>query len=222
METILGYIYEDGLGATPAKQDVIPVSQTDQSIIIMMRVLQANGFPNKIIPYCLAQFMHETKNLTSRLTQWWNYAGIKLTKWAKENVDAFDAGNGYAGYRTLDGFARDYKRILQLQPGDPFQAQTAQQFLDGLYKNRYFTDNYANYSSGLNRGLKIVNDVLTRAGTTGSDLAQRIKAGDEYKATWDNRKGITDIPGMFADLKEWEKVGIGAGLLLLAIVAVKS
>lgn len=162
-------------------------SPADQNLSIAYGVLQASGIPNKIIPYCLAQLLHESDNFSNRISKYWNWAGIKLTKWAKDNLNAFDAGNGYAGYRNMNDFGKDYFRVLSLAPGKPINAQTAQQFLDGLIANHYFQATAQSYASALNKKLKIANTFLLKVNDPKSDISTDLVNQKKRNNDWANR-----------------------------------
>lgn len=195
-----------------------PKSSTlDQDLYIAMRALQNAGLPNKVIPYALRQILWETKNFTSPLAKrGWNWAGIKFSKAAQNNVNAFN-DKGYAGYRDMDGFASDYKRVLSLAPGKPINANTAQEFLQGLISNHYFQATPQAYASGVNSKVKLVNDFLNKMADPKSDITTDVQNQTKRDAANAN-KGTGNI----LDWMKAHPMLTGVGLTAIGLVTLKA
>lgn len=137
-------------------------------IALMTDTLRRAGFPEKLLPYLLAQIAHETDGGFSTLaTIDHNWSGIRpnnhgFTSGYVDRAGPFSKKNPFAKYANDDMWAKDYKRVLSMKPGRPIDAQNAQQFYMGLYNNGYFTKPEAkNYSTAFNARLKEVNKLLT-------------------------------------------------------------
>ena len=207
------------MGAT-IDSDKIPnpkAPHLDQDLYMAERAMLKAGIPKRIFAYTLAQILHETNDFKSPLaTRGWNWSGIKYSKWAHDNVDAFN-DKGYAGYRTLDGWATDYYRILNLAPGHPFAATTAQEFLDGLYSNKYFTAPKDTYGAALNRKLKIANAFINRASEKTSDIAKDV-ANQNKRDDANANKGT----GNMWDWMKAHPMLTGVGLTFIGIIGLKA
>lgn len=211
-----------GRGRSMGTGDKIPNATSpgmDRNLYIAMHLLQSNGFPTSVIRYCLAQMLHESNSFTSRISKVWNWAGLTLSDWAKNNVDAFDAGNGYAGYRTMDGFAKDYKRVLSLAPGRPIDAKTAQQFLDGLVANKYFQASPTAYAQAMNRNFKVVDAYLAKINDPKSDISKDVANQDKRNVAWNDRNNL--FKGSLIDWMKQHPIITGAILAAGGLVVVK-
>lgn len=174
--------------------------------------------------YAIAQVMHETGGLTSNLARKYNnLSGIKyINKPYQKN--AYLATNGYAGFKTDQDWANDYVRILSLSPGKPINATSFQQFYNGLATNGYFVPaEAAEYSAGLNNWIRKISAAINAAN---AQWAQIQKTGVATAGDWTPADTAAvkkqEQDNWWKDLPTWEKVGIGAGALLLAVAIVKN
>jgi flagellum-specific peptidoglycan hydrolase FlgJ len=148
--------------------------QGNNLVNLLVSLFQTNGFPKSVIPWAIAQVMHETGGKIDRpLEQTYfnisgiNYVGQKLAtrgvtkpvkEWKNKNVAEY-----YAKYRNYDDWAKDYKRILSSNrggKGKPIEAPTLTEFLNRLSANYYFADLPSKYSIALTRWLNQIKSML--------------------------------------------------------------
>lgn len=105
------------------------------------------GFPagQLALTYAIAQTMLESDYMTSNLANVdHNYSGIKFLnkpyQKATRGIPAprNEGGGNYAHFATFQDWAKDFRRILSLDKGAgrPIDAQSAQQYLDRLHRDR--------------------------------------------------------------------------------------
>lgn len=113
-----------------------------------------------VVPLLVAQVAYETSDFKSKLLQDHNNAsGIVWTGKASQK----NATKGrplpeapqynYAKFDTLNDWARDYIRVLNLR-AKPIQATSPDDFITRLKKNGYFTAPVEQYKKGFERYLK--------------------------------------------------------------------
>jgi hypothetical protein len=116
--------------------------------------------PPLVIPFLVAQVAYETGNFKSKLLKDHNNAsGIVWTGKASQK----NATKGrplpeapqyfYAKFDTLKDWARDYIRVLNLR-NKPIQAASADDFIQRLKANGYFTAPIEQYRKGFMTYLK--------------------------------------------------------------------
>jgi hypothetical protein len=153
-------------------------------------MLGHNGVSPAAANYAAAAVMHETADLTSRVSiSDKNYSGIKwinkpYQKATKGTPAPKNEGGGfYAKYPTTVEWAKDYARILKLKPGEPYKATSIQDFATRLKANKYFTDNPANYAAGVqryyNKYITTATEADNKLNTARADFYQ--KQGQSYK-----------------------------------------
>jgi hypothetical protein len=198
------------------------------------------GFPRTLVTtYAIAQMMHESDFMTSSIANSdKNYSGIILLN--KPYQDATkgsprpksEGGGYYARYATFGKWAKDFLRILSLNrvgAGRPIDATSAQQYLDRLKANNYFTD--PNYYGAFNRALKKVSDTLRWGGAQDQQFVEARKQGQETftyaggegitsNAAFDADRSFTGAKNWWTGLAPWKKGGliIGTGLVVIMII----
>ena len=193
---------------------------------MVLTEMQAQGFPDKVVPYALAQLLFESNNFQSKQAKTaWNYGGVKLSKWAKDNLNAFDQGNGFAGYRNYKDFITDYKRVLAQAPGKPLLSVTADDYLRSLNANHYFgaydPKTYNNYGAGLNAKLKIANQFLNDLHDPNAQITKDVAQGTANQKYFDNRNTVN--PAGWWDRQTMPvKLGVAAGGTLVGLVVLKN
>jgi hypothetical protein len=148
--------------------------QGNNLVQLLVNLFKTNGFPQIIIPWAVAQVMHETGGKIDRPLEQTdfnisgiNYAGQKLAtkgvlkpvkEWANKNKPEY-----YAKFRNYDDWAKDYKRILSSNrggKGKPIEAPTLKEFTNRLSANYYFADSPSTYSIALTRWLNQIKSML--------------------------------------------------------------
>lgn len=175
----------------------------EQLRYIYAAMLQA-GFPAGIVTtYAMAQIMHESDWMTSNLGNVDNnYAGIKFVNQpgATPGIKSPEGGN-YAHYDSFGAFLADYKRVLSLNTGGkgkPIDATTAQQFVERLAANHYFTD--PQYYLKFNAALRRVSEALQWGHNQGQKFLQQYNNG-QNTFTYTPGQGLTSNEAF--DLDRW-------------------
>jgi hypothetical protein len=116
--------------------------------------------PAKVIPYLVAQVAYETGDFKSKLLKDHNNAsGIVFTGRASQKNAVKgrplpeDGRYFYAKFATLNDWAKDYMRVLNLK-AKPIQANSPDDFITRLKSNGYFTAPVELYKKGFERYLK--------------------------------------------------------------------
>ena len=145
---------------------------------LLVNLFKTNGFPTAIIPFAVAQVMHETGGKLDRPleVQDFNISGINFInnkalqknavrgvmkpkrEWKDQNKPEY-----YAKFANYDAWARDYKRILSSNrgmKGKPIEATNLQQFTDRLRANYYFADNPTAYGNALLKWLAQIKNFM--------------------------------------------------------------
>lgn len=199
-------------------------------LMYLADLFRSAGLNSRLFPYLMAQVMHETGNLTSNLAQ--NYNNLSGITYVHQL-----AANGkqgvYATYANVKDWARDYARVLNLSPGKPANAVSAQDFHNRLLQNNYFGTRTAGspadlqYIHGFNAMLKKINLVLSHAVA----LGEKYKSGELTTYTTDAKSlAPGDVKAANAKFAVEEKAhvalqwaqdhplaaaGIGAGVIIL-------
>lgn len=108
------------------------------------------GAPNTAIPFMIAQTALESGNFTSnQLINYNNASGITWINSPKQK----NAERGlplpenpkyyYAHFDTLQDWANDYVRVLNLGIAKPLQATTLNEYFNRLLRNKYFPEEKA-------------------------------------------------------------------------------
>lgn len=149
------------------------------------------GLSDPVLSFALAQCALESAGFTSNVfTSYNNAGGIQYIGQAGATDSGAAKGDGgtFAAYASLDLFAADLIRILNLQRsgntiGAPIGATSLQGYVDSLQANNYFGNgNPANYLSGLTTytdtlnalpagSTAIVNNTLWQTTKTVANLA---------------------------------------------------
>lgn len=137
--------------------------QTAETFARMFTQLNA---PSVAVPFMVAQVAYETGNFKSKLLRDHNNAsGIVFTgKASQKNATKGrplpeDPRYNYAKFATLNDWARDYIRVLNLR-AKPIQATTPEDFITRLKANGYFTAPIELYRKGFDRYLKQYGKVI--------------------------------------------------------------
>ena len=118
------------------------------------------GIPEQIWDYLRAQVFYETGYLTNSLTDENNLSSIRFINKPYQKNAYQSKVKGFAGFKTLQDWANDYKRILSLQMpknklGRPIDAKDSQQLYDRLLANGYFTEQESKqYANGWTQWIK--------------------------------------------------------------------
>lgn len=148
--------------------------QGSNLLTLLVNLFKTNGFSTTIIPFAVAQIMHETGGKLDRPleVQDFNISGIRFVgqkgatkgvtrpvkEWANKNIPEY-----YAKYSNYDAWAKDYKRILSSNrglKGKPIEATNLQQFIDRLRANYYFADNPTAYGNALLKWLAQIKNFM--------------------------------------------------------------
>ena len=189
----------------------------------LIDILFRAGYPTILRGYVIAQVLHETGNLTSRLatTGTNNITGIKYTK-----NSPYQSGKSgaYATYKTYEDWAKDLKRILLFKPGTPYNATTITDYVNRLKLNRYFEDSAANYLKGLNNWAIKNNQAINWSKGVHKDMAnsptQQVVNTEGWTAADDKAVAKQEKPN-FWDVEKWSTSNkIFAGMGALAALAI--
>lgn len=172
--------------------------------------LGSAGIPANIVPWAAAQSAFETNGWKSNVsTKDFNLSGITWINKPAQNATRGVArpaseGGYYAHYKSYTDWAKDLKRILEIGgTGAAIYATSLQDYVDRLYKNKYFTSSPGPYYQALNMILQSVGDLQKQQG------AELQQAQEDAKA-W------------YLKIEDWAKanpgMAIGAGLLGLLVV----
>lgn len=228
--------------------DTITPEAMYKNVAIVTPLLRNAGFSGMPVTYALAHVMHESNNLQSNLSRNYNnLSGIKyIGQHGAKQGPKSPEGDYYAAFDTLQAWANDYARILRLNKGkgSPITAPTANDFLQRLYANGYFTD--PNYSPKYNKALRDVNaalvwirqqpaDMITYQGTEGrpdrpvttiTPSTQTVVYSQDPKGRVDAQgkpKGLELFPDKGAIKEALEGLSIWAkiGLVVAGVIVVK-
>lgn len=126
--------------------------------------MRAQGFPEKVIPFCISQMMAEAEYFTSNVfrNNAYNAAGIKFygqagaQKGTMASVKTDGKNPGYqARFESVAAFVRDYRdQFLARMKYDnhikpPIKAETLAEFSRLLYLNHYHQRPEAEYTAAL-------------------------------------------------------------------------
>jgi len=186
-------------GKNEAARALTPGALAEQLIDVANDFL-AVGFPKgqMVITYALAQTMLESDWMTSRVANVdKNYSGIQWINKPYQNatkglpIPASEGKAYYAHYPIFRDWAKDYLRVLSLNTGGqgrPIDATTAQQFVDRLKANHYFTSD--NYYNAFNAALRKVGDGLRYRQEQDQQFRQQYNSG-QRTFTETAGKGLT-------------------------------
>lgn len=217
----------------PAKARTIQARY--EQIMYLSGLLQYAGIPKAIWPYCIAQIMFETDDLSSPLAQYEsNLSGIKYSKngyGKKANANGF-AVYDLSGIGSREGdrlWAKDYARVLSLGPARPIDATSAADFGNRLLRNGYFPQAEANkYSAGFNAKLRAyVSAVDTYAVAngqkpTGGTIVAPNEVADLQKHLQDKKTDVFAGGSAWAAFQAWATnnpmLAVVAGLGLVVVI----
>ena len=133
---------------------------SEQTAREFARMFTALNVAPPVVPLLVAQVAYETGDFKSKLLKDHNNAsGIVWTgKASQKNATKGrplpeDPRYNYAKFDTLNDWARDYIRVLNLR-AKPIQATTADDFITRLKANGYFTAPVEQYKKGFERYLR--------------------------------------------------------------------
>jgi hypothetical protein len=109
------------------------------------KALYDNNFPVSVMPYVMDQAAFETAGFSSpAFIKDNNASGISPSRYAPKGITE------WAHYDTLDDWAADMKRVLQLSPNYPIRAISLADYVHRLKGNNYFDKmSEADYLRGL-------------------------------------------------------------------------
>jgi hypothetical protein len=132
---------------------------TETTAAEFARIFTGLGAPAAAVPYMVAQTAYETGDFKSKLLKDHNNAsGIVWTgKATQKNAIKGrplpeDPRYFYAKFDTLQDWARDYIRVLNLKT-KPIQATTPEDFVKRLKANGYFSAPLEQYKKGFDKYL---------------------------------------------------------------------
>ncbi len=186
-------------------------------VTTMTNILRNAGFPENDLRYYLAQIMFESNNFSSNLAvNYNNYSGIRYVG----QTLASGSHNGFATYNLPYVWARDYKRVLSLKPGEPIKASSAQDFFNRLQNNGYFTQSEAKqYASGWNAQYRRLTNLLDLAAREhfkyDENATKNLTQGAElFKWPWQGQDWIQETAD-WVEHHKIESVLIASGIVLL-------
>lgn len=118
---------------------------------ILYKIYTSRGASAIVANMAAAQDMYESAHGESNVAKNnTNYGGIKFANQPGAVPGLLSSeGNRYAKFKNIAAFADAKIKILKRAPGKPWMARNIQQFVDGLVKNRYFTDSPDRYAKNL-------------------------------------------------------------------------
>jgi hypothetical protein len=136
------------------------MTTSETTAAMFARIFTELSAPAKVIPYLVAQVAYETGDFKSKLLKDHNNAsGIVFTGRASQKNAVKgrplpeDGRYFYAKFATLNDWAKDYMRVLNLK-AKPIQANSPDDFITRLKSNGYFTAPVELYKKGFERYLK--------------------------------------------------------------------
>lgn len=142
------------------KKQATTTTTSEQTAARFARMFTELNAPPLVVPFLVAQVAYETGDFKSKLLKDHNNAsGIVWTgKSTQKNATKGrplpeDPRYFYAKFDTLNDWARDYLRVLNLR-SKPIQATTADDFITRLKANGYFTAPQELYKKGFDKYLK--------------------------------------------------------------------
>jgi len=128
------------------------------------------GAPDAVITFMVAQTSLESGNFKSnQLVNFNNASGITFANNPKKQKNA-KKGNPlpenpqyfYAHFDTLQDWANDYVRVLNIGSAKPLQQTTLDNYFNALLRNKYFPAEKAKqYATALNKLYKKYGNVLS-------------------------------------------------------------
>ena len=197
-------------------------------------VLRRSGYPAPVIGIVIAQVMHETGYLTSRLAPAFNLTGIKYFSKNKNHVKYGKVG-AYVKFPNLDAWAADlrdnYLKRNDTGAGRPIDATNYVDYAKRLKANRYYEDSLSNYTEGLRRAIVKNNEALRFVESDPKRLADFNKK--ESAVTWPKSGEVAQIRKEIDNYRNSEntwwarltlpdKIIIGAGTFLLGGILVNN
>lgn len=137
--------------------------QTQEISNKVVRTLISNGLSEEKARMLLAQMLVETSGFSHRLaTQANNFGGIKFSpKFNKDSGIKSPEGDNYARYDSIDGFIKDYLRIVSRGGNNaPIKADTIAEYARRLKANKYYTANEADYLKALKSWLPSIKKFI--------------------------------------------------------------
>jgi hypothetical protein len=215
----------------PRRMGATAPAATSYDIPSLSALLRSVGFRSDIIPYLLAQVLHETENLTSNLFRNYNnFSGIKYVKQKRAN----GKHGAFATYASPQDWAADYYRVLNLSPGRPAGATSAQDFHTRLLANNYYGTRTAGsaidqqYVTGFNSALKKVNAALPGSPGASADWTYGSSVVDDKgkvippaQRAIDEKVYALEHPQFLETLKAHPLLA-GIGLTVVGIIVIKA
>lgn len=138
--------------------------QTQQISNQVVTALMANGLTADKANMLLAQMLVETGGFTHRLAlQANNFGGVKFSpKFNKDSGIKSPEGDNYARYDSVDGFIKDYLRIVSRGGNNaPIKADTIAEYARRLKAKKYYTANEADYLKALKSWLRSIKKFIS-------------------------------------------------------------
>jgi len=146
------------------------ITASETTAAMFARMFTELSAPAKVIPYLVAQVAYETGDFKSKLLKDHNNAsGIVYTGRASQKNAVKgrplpeDGRYFYAKFTTLNDWAKDYLRVLNLKD-KPIQATSPDDFVSRLKSNGYFTAPVELYKKGFDKYLKKYSSTTAPAG----------------------------------------------------------
>ena len=146
------------------------ITANETTAAMFARMFTELSAPSKVIPYLVAQVAYETGDFKSKLLKDHNNAsGIVYTGRASQKNATKgrplpeDGRYFYAKFTTLNDWAKDYMRVLNLK-AKPILATTPDDFITRLKSNGYFTAPVEQYKRGFDKYLKKYSKITPPAG----------------------------------------------------------
>lgn len=137
--------------------------QTQQISKNIITTLVANGLSEEKARMLLAQMLVETSGFSSRVAiQANNFGGIKFApKFNKDSGIKSPEGDNYARYDSIDGFIKDYLRIVSRGGNNaPIKADTIAEYNRRLKAQRYYTAPETDYLKALKSWLPSIKKFI--------------------------------------------------------------
>jgi hypothetical protein len=181
-------------------------------------IIKQAGIPEPAATYALYQAYHETGAFTNNgVKKYNNYSGIMYAK----QKGATKAADGYAIFDNLKDWAAALKHELT-KGANPAGAKTLEDYAARLKKNGYFTDTLSNYTSGLKAARLVLKELpAADRATMQPDGGTQDPQDLDIPGTTNNSKKGGALATWWNGLNTPEQVGLGAGVTLLLVLAIK-
>lgn len=141
----LGFVlmgFEGGTGTVSADAFLSLTQYTSQQIYLMQQGYQAlidAGFTPPVLKMAMAQAMFESAAFSGNIeVQNVNFSAIVFINNPAVQINATQGTSDFANFATIDDWANDFYRVLNLGPGYPINATSLSDFVNRLEQNNYF------------------------------------------------------------------------------------